>query len=92
MPYSRTDYADPLEVAQSELDADGRPGVPKIILLISDGAANQLDDPVCPVTTTPIWSCMHPCQVGINVANTIKNAGTEIYAIVYSDLEWDNEC
>ncbi len=35
---------------------------------------------------------MHPCQVGINVANTIKNAGTEIYAIVYSDLEYDNEC
>ena len=26
------------------------------------------------------------------MANTIKNAGTEIYAIVYSDLEWDNEC
>ena len=92
MPFSRTDYADSLLAAEREFDAHARPGVAKVIVMISDGAANQIDDPKCTTSTAEQWACGHPCEAGINNANTLKKSGTEIYAIVYSDLEGDEYC
>ncbi len=92
MPFSRTDYADSLLAAEREFDAHARPGVAKVIVMISDGAANQIDDPKCTTSTEEQWACAHPCEAGINNADTLKKSGTEIYAIVYSDLEGDEYC
>ena len=36
----QTAYANALDAAQAELDANGRPGVQKVIIFLSDGAAN----------------------------------------------------
>ncbi len=92
MPFSRTDYADSLMAAEREFDAHARPGVAKVIVMISDGAANQIDDPRCTTSTAEQWACAHPCEAGIANADTLKKGGTEIYAIVYSDLEGDEYC
>lgn len=55
--------------AYSELLNNGRPGVKKGIVLLSDGAANQPAD------------VPHPCQFADQMADFAKNAGIEIYTI-----------
>jgi hypothetical protein len=79
-----TAYANALEAAQAELVAHGRPGVTKVIVFLSDGAAN----------TGPLYYpanslyLTQPCHQGITSAQTIAGAGTKVFAIGY-DLEHD---
>jgi Tfp pilus assembly protein PilX len=90
----RTDYVDPLKVATEELEATARPDAQKVIVMISDGAANQVIDSRCPENgpgATPIFDCANPCIVGINQATTAKNDGIEIFAIAYGDLGLTND-
>lgn len=65
-----TDLGDPLAAAQTMLDTEGRPGVKDVIVLFTDGEANQ-----------PRGS--NPCGYAVNKAKNIKNKGTEIYTIAY---------
>ena len=79
-----TAYANALEAAQAELVARGRPGVAKVIIFLSDGAANTGP------TYYPAASqyLMNPCQQGIDSSKTISATGTTVFAIGY-DLEHD---
>ena len=58
-PFGTTDYADPLAAAQRELDAYARPGVQKVIVMISDGGANTGPNCQDVVTTTTTGSGNH---------------------------------
>jgi hypothetical protein len=79
-----TAYANALEAAQAELVAHGRPGVAKVIIFLSDGAANA-GPTYYPVSSQYL---LNPCQQGIDSAKTISASGTTIFAIGY-DLEHD---
>lgn len=92
-PFGTTDYADPLAAAQRELDAYARPGVQKVIVMISDGGANQLDRTwKCDTPFKGIPNCNLPCQLGITAAATARNDGIDVYAIAYGDLADDEWC
>ena len=78
----RTAYANAIEAAQAELNLHGRPNTPKIIILLSDGAANI--GPTYYPTNSPYR--MQPCHQGVWSAAPIKANGTLIYSIGY-DLD-----
>lgn len=78
-----TAYANAIEQAQAELDANGRSNIQDVIVFMSDGAAN----------TGPGYYGIsnnyrrRPCQQGVLSAGTVKSTkGTKIYAIGY-DLD-----
>jgi hypothetical protein len=78
-----TAYANAIEQAQAELvSSRGRPGVQKVIVMFSDGAANT--GPTYYPTTSPYRR--QPCHQGITSAGTVKAAGTLVYMIGY-DLD-----
>jgi hypothetical protein len=77
-----TSYATALEDAQAALVAQGRPNVQKVIIFLSDGAANY--GPAYYGNTSPYR--MQPCHQGIASAAAIKAAGTLVYSIGY-DLD-----
>ncbi len=79
-----TSYATALEKAQQELVSEGRPGVDKIIVILSDGAANTGP------TYYPAGSSYRtqPCHQGIASAQQIDAAGTTVFSIGY-DLQHD---
>jgi Flp pilus assembly protein TadG len=79
-----TAYANALEAAQAELVADGRPGVTKVIIFLSDGAANT--GPLYYPATSPYLT--QPCHQGIASAQAITAAGTTVFSIGY-DVEHD---
>lgn len=83
-PMGETAYAKALDAAETELQADGRAGVQKVIVFFSDGAAN----------TGPSWAPASyrtaPCHQGITDAAAIKAAGTLIYSMGY-DLTANGE-
>lgn len=79
-----TAYANALEAAQAELVAHGRPGVARVVILLSDGAANT-GPTYYPPTSQYL---LNPCLQGIDSAKTITAAGTTVFAIGY-DLEHD---
>ncbi len=73
-----TSYANAIEAAQTELNGpDGRPGVQKIIVLLSDGAANTGP------SFMPASYRNTPCHQGINSSASAQSAGTIVYAIGY---------
>jgi Mg-chelatase subunit ChlD len=74
-----TSYANALEAAQAELVKDGRSGVQKIIVFMSDGAANT--GPTSYPQSSPYRAT--PCHQGITSSQTIQAAGTTVYAIGY---------
>ncbi len=74
-----TSYANALEAAQAELVKDGRPGVQKIIVFMSDGAANT--GPTSYAQSSPYRAT--PCHQGITSSQTIQSAGTIVYSIGY---------
>ena len=74
-----TAYADAIESAQNELATTGRAGVQKVIIFLSDGAANYggtWHPAGSPYRTTP-------CRQGITSSNIAKTAGTTVYTIGY---------
>jgi hypothetical protein len=79
-----TSYANSLEQAQAELAAHGRAGVQKVIVFLSDGAANY--GPSFYPDTSPYR--MTPCHQGDASAATATAAGTLVYSIGY-DLGHD---
>ena len=75
----RTAYANALEAAQAELEANGRPDVKDVIIFLSDGAANT--GPTYYPTTSNYRR--RPCNQGVWSAAAIKAKGTLIYSIGY---------
>lgn len=73
-----TSYANAIEEAQAELQGpDGRAGVQKIIVLLSDGAANTGP------SFMPTSYKDTPCHQGIDSSANAQAAGTIVYAIGY---------
>ena len=64
----QTNLGDPMAAAASYLRTSGRPGVPHIIIFMTDGEANQ-----------PMNS--QPCQYAVNAAQAAESYGTIIYTI-----------
>jgi hypothetical protein len=79
-----TAYANALDAAQAELVAHGRAGVAKVIVFLSDGAANT--GPLYYPASSPYLT--EPCHQGITSAHTIAASGTIVFSIGY-DLEHD---
>ncbi|HZQ90114.1 MAG TPA: pilus assembly protein TadG-related protein [Gaiellaceae bacterium] len=79
-----TAYATAIDKAQAELDASGRPGVQKVIVFLSDGAANSA--PSYYPTSSPYR--VTPCHQGGTSAQAATAAGTKVFSIGY-DLEHD---
>ncbi len=75
----QTAYASALDAAQDELAADGRDGTQKVIIILSDGAANKGPGylPATDVYRT------NPCQTAVDEAGTAKAKGTLMYSIAY---------
>jgi hypothetical protein len=78
-PGGSTAYANAMDVSQTELAVNGRPGVQKVIVLLSDGAANT-GPGYLPASSS---YRMQPCNQGINSAASAKAAGTLVYSIAY---------
>ncbi len=84
-----TSYANALEMAQAELVKDGRTNVQKVIVFMSDGAANT--GPTSYANSSPYRAT--PCHQGITSAATIKAAGTLVYSIGFGvDDKTANTC
>jgi hypothetical protein len=66
-----TDLGDPLQAAQQMLKSQGRSAVRDIIILFTDGQANQPKN-------------QDPCKYAVDKAKDIKKADTEIYTIAYN--------
>ncbi|HVN60284.1 MAG TPA: pilus assembly protein TadG-related protein [Gaiellaceae bacterium] len=75
-----TAYANAIDAAEAELQKDGRPTVPDVIVLLSDGAANT--GPSYYSTHSPYRT--QPCHQGVTSANTAKAAGATVYTIGYA--------
>jgi Putative Flp pilus-assembly TadE/G-like len=90
-PGGSTEYADSMAAAWQELSADGRTGVQKVIVLLSDGAANTGQN--CSAQPTSV-DCMQPCQAGVNEAATLKAAPDKVlvYTILYGPAEDFGDC
>jgi Flp pilus assembly protein TadG len=83
----RTAYAFAIEEAQEELERNGRPDVPNVIVFFSDGAAN-IGPKEHQGTSIPPSSPhrLRPCRQGVDSAATAKSRGTIVYSIGY-DLD-----
>jgi Flp pilus assembly protein TadG len=79
-PNGTTHYSLALQAAQAELAAHGRPGVQRVIVFLTDGAANTGPH----FFTAPNIELSRPCQSGVNSAAAAKAAGTWVYTIGYS--------
>ncbi len=75
----QTAYANALEAAQDEIDADGRDGTQKVIIILSDGAANKGPGYLAP--TSPYRT--NPCQTAVDIAGDSKAKGVLMYSIAY---------
>jgi Flp pilus assembly protein TadG len=76
----RTGYAGAIDAARTELQTNGRPGVKKVIIFLSDGAANYGGN------SEPVAYRNQPCQAGVNAAAAAKGLGMLVYSIGY-DLD-----
>ncbi len=74
-----TAYANAIEAAQAELVKDGRPNTQRVIVLLSDGAANT--GPKSYASTSPYKAT--PCHQGIASSAAAQSAGTLVYSIGY---------
>ncbi|MGH6889884.1 MAG: pilus assembly protein TadG-related protein [Rhizomicrobium sp.] len=72
-----TFYADAITEAQTELSADGRATARKVIILLSDGAANAS------APNMPITEALNQCHEGVSAAEAATSAGTWVYSISY---------
>jgi uncharacterized protein YegL/Tfp pilus assembly protein PilX len=74
-----TAYANAMDAAQAELDANGHPGWQPVIILLSDGAAN--DGPSYLAATSTYRT--QPCRTAINIAAASKAKKVLVYTIAY---------
>ena len=74
-----TAYANAIDAAQAELVKDGRVGTQKIIVFLSDGAANT--GPLYYPASSPYL--LTPCHQGITSSQAAHAAGTSVYSIGY---------
>ncbi len=75
----QTAYANALDAAQAELDAHARAGTQRVIIILSDGAANS--GPNYLPNTSPYRT--RPCGQAVNVATASKAQGVLMYSIAY---------
>lgn len=75
-----TAYAEAIDAAYAELQKDGRPGTQKVIVFLSDGAAN--DAPTTLPSTSPYRT--NPCGQGVTSAGVAKAAKVLVYSIAYT--------
>jgi len=88
VPGPHTDLAEPVAAAMAELQANGRAGARKGIVLLSDGAANVYADPAAAAAL----GAQGPCDYANKVATLAKAEGFEIYTIAYgADDTCDDE-
>jgi len=93
-----TDYSNAMESAYTEMGADGRSGVQKVMVILSDGAANTGQN--CPTenTKTHKWPtttdahCNNPCGHAVSDATSYKAAGWLIFTILYNDGQGTEAC
>jgi Flp pilus assembly protein TadG len=72
-----TYYADAITQAQSTLASGGRATARKMIILISDGAANAT------AANMPVGKVANQCNQAITAAQAATSAGTWVYSISY---------
>jgi Flp pilus assembly protein TadG len=72
-----TFYADAITAAETALANNGRSTAQKVIILISDGAANASS------SNMPAGEATNQCHEGITAAQTAAAAGTWVYSISY---------
>jgi putative Flp pilus-assembly TadE/G-like protein/von Willebrand factor type A domain-containing protein len=79
-PGGNTAYAEAIDAAYQELQADGRPDAQKAIVILSDGAANV--GPSFLPGSSPYLT--NPCGQGATSAGVAKAAGVLVYSIAYT--------
>jgi Putative Flp pilus-assembly TadE/G-like/von Willebrand factor type A domain len=79
-PGGSTAYANALDAAYGELVQDGRPNTQKVIVMLSDGAAN--DAPNYLASTSPYRT--NPCGQGVTSAGVAKANKVLVYSIAYT--------
>jgi hypothetical protein len=79
-PGGNTAYAEAVDAAYAELQADGRPDAQKAIVVLSDGAANT--GPSQLPATSPYRTT--PCGQGVTSAGIAKSAKVLVYSIAYT--------
>ncbi len=72
-----TYYADAIDAAKSALDSNGRSGVQKAIVFISDGDANATSSNLASTKVT------NQCQQAVSNAAAAKAAGYWVYSVAY---------
>jgi len=80
-----TAYTLAIDVAYQELVANGRPGTQKVIVFLSDGAANY--GPQYYSNTSPYLT--NPCKSAVDQAAIYKAAKVLIYTIAYTTTSSD---
>lgn len=92
-----TDYSNAMESAYTEMIADGRAGVSKVMVILSDGAANTGQN--CPAkNANGTWPtsndphCKNPCGHAVADATAYKAAGWMIFTILYNDGQGNEAC
>jgi hypothetical protein len=92
-----TDYSNAMESAYTEMTADGRAGVSKVMVILSDGAANTGQN--CPAkNANGTWPtsndphCKNPCGHAVADATAYKAAGWMIFTILYNDGQGNEAC
>ena len=75
-----TAYAEAVDAAYAELQADGRPNAQKAIVILSDGAANT--GPSQLPATSPYRTT--PCGQGVTSAGIAKADKVLVYSIAYT--------
>jgi hypothetical protein len=75
-----TAYAEAIDAANTELQTDGRANAQKVIVILSDGAANT--GPSGLPSTSPYRT--NPCGQGVTSAGAAKAAGVLLYSIAYT--------
>ena len=81
-----TSYSEALRQAHAELLRDGRPNVPKYIVLLTDGEANigSVYGPHDPTYPPGNPDDLQPCHTAVNLADAYKAEGMTIYTIGYA--------
>jgi hypothetical protein len=83
----QTFYADAITAAQSALVNNGRSGVQKVIILLSDGDANSQSG------NMPSGEYNNQCKEGVTAASAATTAGTWVYSIAYgADTSSSGSC